>query len=110
MAQSHLALNSGAGLTDDVAAEVASALACNHKQREAYVPETEWDRFVRDSKLDVIKQDHEAPKSTRGRNSFTSWDVVLVEVAVELLARQLQGGRLNERSKIAAIALARARS
>jgi hypothetical protein len=106
--KSNVALNSGAGLADDVVAEIASALASSHKQREAYVPEPEWDRFVLDSKLDIIKQADEAPKSTRGRHSFTSWDVVLVEVAVELLARQLQGGRLDEHSKIAAIALARA--
>jgi hypothetical protein len=92
-----------------VATEIASALAnSKHKQREAYVTETEWGRFVRDSKLDIIKQADEAPKSTRGRSSLTSWDVVLVEVAFELLARQLQGGRLDEHSKIAAIALARA--
>jgi hypothetical protein len=38
-----------------------------------------------------------------------SWEVVLVELAAEMLARQAQGLRLDEKSKIAAQALARSK-
>jgi hypothetical protein len=107
--KSHVALNSGAGLTDDVAVEIASALASKLKQSEVYVPETEWDRFVRNPKLDITRVDEVPGKSTRGRDALRSWDVVLVEVAAELLARQLRGEHLDEHSTIASIALERAK-
>jgi hypothetical protein len=106
--KSHFPLNSSAGLTDDVAVEIASALASKLKQREVYVPETEWNRFV-DSKLDITRVDEVPGKSTRGRDALRSWDVVLVEVAAELLVRQLRGEHLDEHSTIASIALERAK-
>ena len=106
--ETHLVANASEDLTQSVTKEVASALAGNSERREAYILEKEWDRFVRESNLDVIKHADEAPKSTRGKHALTSWDVVLVEVAVELLARQVQGESLTQHSKIAAIALARA--
>ena len=107
--KSHLALNSGAGLTDDVATEIASALVGKRKQREAYVPETEWDRFVRDSKLDVIQHVNEPLKSTKGVKPLESWELILVEVAAELLAEQIKGSSDIIYSNIAEIALERAK-
>ena len=89
-------------------AELASALANMRKKREAYILQSEWDRFVRASKLDVERVDELPPKSTKGKHALTSWDVVLTEVAVELLSRQARGGRLDEHSQIAAIALTHA--
>jgi hypothetical protein len=89
--------------------EIARALASKHKQREAYVTETEWDRFVRDSKLDVIQHFNEPLKSTKGIKPLESWELILVEVAAELLAEQIKGSSDISYSNIAEIALERAK-
>jgi hypothetical protein len=89
--------------------ELASALANMRTRREAYILESEWARFVRDAGLDQVEQEDDSVKSTRGRRPREFWDVVLVEVASEMLARQAQGGNLEEQQKtIAAAALSRA--
>jgi hypothetical protein len=88
---------------------LASALANLRRGREAYILESEWARFVRDAGLDQAKQEDDSVKSTRGRKPSEFWDVVLVEVASEMLARQAQGGNLEGQQKtIAANALSRA--
>lgn len=89
-------------------AELASALASVRRSREAYILESEWARFV-DSNIGVQKVDEVSPPSPRGRNALTSWDVVLAEVAVELLRRQALGERLDEHKRIAEIALKRSK-
>jgi len=89
--------------------ELASALGNIEKKREPYILEIEWARFVRDAALEQVEHHEEPAKSSGGRRAFEAWDVILVEVASELLARQGQGLNLEEeQSRIAAIALARA--
>jgi hypothetical protein len=85
-------------------AVLASALANIRRSREAYILESEWARFVT-SKVGVEQANARPPKSTRGKRALTSWDVVLVEVAVELLRRQMRGQRVDEPLRIAEIAL-----
>jgi len=88
--------------------ELTSALAGMSTKKDVYILETEWARFV-DAGLGQAEHHDEPQKSTRGLHSLRSWDVVLMEVAVELLARQLRGDRLDEPSKIAEVALAKAK-
>jgi hypothetical protein len=86
-----------------------SALGNIAKKREPYILESEWARFVHDAALEHVEHHEEPAKSTGGRRAFGAWEVILVEVASELLARQGQGVNLEEeQSHIAANALARA--
>jgi hypothetical protein len=94
----------------NVAMELTSAFANMNRRKEAYVLESEWARFVEDTKLDVEQVAGVSAKTTRGRHALTSWDVVMVEVAVELLTRLERGGRLDEPSKIADIVLEQSKS
>jgi hypothetical protein len=88
---------------------LASAFVNMNKKREVYILESEWGRFVRDAGLEKVEHHDEPGKSTKGRRPLEAWEVVLVEVASELLARQALGLSLEEQqSTIAAIALSRA--
>jgi hypothetical protein len=90
-------------------AELKRALASVRRKKEVYILESEWDRFVHDAALDRIEHQDEPTRSTRGRREFVSWQIVLVEVASELLARQAQGLNIEEeQSNVAATAVARA--
>jgi hypothetical protein len=92
-----------------VSAELASALINMNKKREVYILESEWGRFVRDAGLEKVEHHDEPGKLTKGRRPLEAWEVVLVEVASELLARQALGLSLEEQqSTIAAVALSRA--
>jgi hypothetical protein len=93
----------------NVSAELKRALAGVQLKKEVYILESEWDRFVHDAALEQVEHHDEPAKSTRGRRALESWEVVLVEVASELLARQAQGLSLEqEQSNVAAKAVARA--
>jgi hypothetical protein len=89
--------------------ELMSALGNIAKKREPYILESEWARFVHDAALEQVEHHEEPAKSAGGRRAFQAWEVILVEVASELLARQEQGLNLEEvQSRIAANAVARA--
>lgn len=88
--------------------ELTSAFGNMNRRKEAYVLESEWTRFV-DAKLGADQVAEVSAKTTRGRHALTSWDVVMVEVAVELLTRLGRGERLDEPSKMAEIALLQAK-
>jgi hypothetical protein len=95
---------SGGEPLPDASAELASALVNVNTKREAYILESEWARFVHDAGLEQVEHHEEPAKSTRGRRPLEAWEVILVEVAKELLARQMQGRKLEEeQSMIAAI-------
>jgi hypothetical protein len=108
--RNHFAPDADEHLMQRVTEEVASALTSKTKHREAYVLETEWDRFVTDSEIDLIQHDNVAVKSNKGVKALESWEVILVEVAAELLAEQIRTGLSDiDRTKIAGIALERAK-
>jgi hypothetical protein len=89
--------------------ELASALVGMRTKKEAFILESEWARFVQNAGLGQTEHRDEAASSTRGRLAFQSWEIVLVEVASEMLARQQQGHALElEQSEIAANAISRA--
>jgi hypothetical protein len=93
----------------DVSAELASALAGAKRERETYILESEWARFVREAGLDQVEHHDEVLKSPKGKRAFEAWEGVLVEVAAEMLARQSQSLRLEEQqTEIAANAVSRA--
>jgi hypothetical protein len=103
----------GEGISEErratAAAEVASALVGMKTEKEACILESEWARFVQDTGLDQAEHHNEAAKSNKGRKPREGWDVVFVEVASEMLARQKLGQGL-EQLKIAKVALSRARA
>jgi hypothetical protein len=93
------------------AAEVASALVGMKTKKEAYILESEWARFVQDIGLDQVEHRDEIVRSNKGRRPREGWDIVLVEVASEMLARQERGELLEgQQSKIAEGALARVKA
>jgi hypothetical protein len=106
--RSHVDEKVGPELSHEISAELISAFAGMRRKKEVYVLESEWARFLKDAELDSIEHRNE-PKSSRGRSPLASWNVVLIEVAAEMLRRQARGKPLrNERSNIAQTALAKA--
>lgn len=92
------------------AAEVTSALVGIKTKKEVYILESEWARFVKDNGLDEAEHWNEVARSTRGRRPREGWEIVLVEVAAEMLARQAQGQIIEDKqSRIAEGALSRAK-
>jgi len=99
----------GAGLHTSAAGdEFASALAGIISKREAYILEPEWERFIQTSQLDEHRVSQSPVKSNVGVKALRSWDVVCVELAVELLGRWKRGIALDEYTDIAKSALQRA--
>jgi hypothetical protein len=108
-ADHYIANSDNAETRTNGSAELAKALVNMNKKSEAFIFESEWERFVRDANLEQVEHQDELAKSTKGRRAFESWETVLVEVASELLARQGRGLSLEEeQSRIAASAVARA--
>ena len=92
-------------------AELASALVGMKTKKEAYILESEWARFVHHTGADQAEHRDEGAKSNKGRRPRPEWEIVLVEVASEMLARQAKGHTLeDEQSMIAANALSRAKN
>lgn len=94
--------------TSEAVDEFASALAGINSKREAYILEPEWERFVQVSRLDEHRVSQIPVKSDRGVKPLRSWDIVCVELAVELLDRWKRGIALDEYTDIAKSALRRA--
>jgi hypothetical protein len=93
----------------DASSELASALTRVNSKQEAYILEGEWAHFVDDAGLEQVEHHDEPTKWSRGRRALGAWEIVLVEVASELLARQGRGLSLEEeQSRVAANAVARA--
>jgi hypothetical protein len=69
----------------DISAELAAALTGVKEQRESYILESEWARFVRDAGFAQIEHHEAVQKSPKGLKALESWEVVLVEVAAECL-------------------------
>jgi hypothetical protein len=96
-------------LSSDVSAELVSALRNMNSNKECFVLEGEWTRFVRDAGLGQVEHEQEVSKSPGGVKAFDSWEVVLVELAAILLAKQAQALSLEEsKSQMATDAIVRA--